>query len=155
MSYSNGIEAMAGRGRDASSVSGIITTRNEVKWYLDQTNADVDNFLVDVGRWFATNKAPDDQLIVERFKVFFNRWKKFYEDARGRFPRNEIIEQTANWRRRLINWRRAFVARGMKPTTPDPELPPQKAPWIHGMLIAAGGAVLGGYLTEKLIRRRK
>ncbi len=146
---------MTQSGRRKASVDGLFQTKKEVHWHLDQTNADITAFRNDVADWYKGNLSnPNAIILVKKFNDFFTRWQTFYNDAKSSWHAyGGWVEQSENWRRRLIGWRQTFIANGMKPTTPNPELPPKERPWINSMLIAAGGGLLGAYLTDKLVRR--
>lgn len=142
MSYKAGLAAMGGE-----IVGGtIIRFPAEVRSHIAQTGADIDVFYRDVLRWAAGKTSEPDKAAVKGFIEFHNRWRASTVDD---------IEDSENWRRRLIGWRRTFIQRGMQPTTPDPELLQHREPYIVPVLIGAGGAFLGAYLIEKFVRGNK
>ena len=153
MSYTDGIKAMT--GRSSSTVEGFFTSKDEVRWYVNQTNSDIESFAVDVAAWAAVSGNVEDKTAAKNYMTFKNRWAAFYPEALGSVWRSDAIQQIDQWRQRLIGWRRIFMARGMKPVTADPEIPRRKEPWVHSILIGATAALLGGLLTEKFVRRNR
>lgn len=155
MSYKNAIAAMAGSRGKSSGVSGLFQSKEEVHWYLNQTNADMDAFRNDVQRWTASKTSGEDIATVKGFMDFYSRWKKFYNEAlKAWYAWGDHTQQIDAWRRRLIGWRQTFISRGMMPVTPNPEIPHRRDPMINSVLVAGLGALVGGYLTEKFVRRR-
>jgi len=148
MSYADGIAAMSGD----SSVDGFFRSKEEFLGHLEQTNADMEAFHLNILRW-GVGKSGDDQTMVSKFVEFYHRWESFYKSrASTWFGWGDYIEASENWRRRLIGWRKVFIARGMKPTTPDPELFPSSTPHVVPVLIAVSGAVIGAVVTDYIIR---
>lgn len=136
-------------------VDGFFRTKEEFLGHLEQTNSDMDTFHKDVLRWGA-GKSGEDQGMVTSFTEFYHRWKSFYKSSASTwFGWGDYVEASENWRRRLIGWRKVFISRGMKPTTPDPELFPATAPHIVPVLVAVSGAVIGAVVTDYLIRGRR
>ena len=141
MSYKDGLAAMSGEIVGGS----IFRFPSEVKAHFAQTDADMTAFRRDVLLW-AQGKNGADLEAAKGFDAFYKRWKA---------TDHEDVDDSENWRRRLIGWRQTFIHRGMQPTTPHPELIPKKDPYIIPVLIGAGGAFLGAYLIEKFVRDKR
>ena len=135
-------------------VGTLVRTKEEVFGHLRQTDSDYNTFRDDVNRW-AQGKKGDDMALVKSFNEFYGRWKEFLTSMQERwYGWGGHVPSSENWRRRLIGWRKVFIHRGMKPTTPDPELEHSQTPHIIPILVATSGAVLGAYITDKILRRK-
>jgi hypothetical protein len=147
MSYKDGLRAMGGN----NDVKGVFFTKDDANSHLLQTASDMDFFKGDVARW-AQGKEGDDRLMAASFNEFYARWVKFLSNMMGK---TYSTTESENWRRRLIGWRKTFVYRGMRPTTPDPELNPPETPHIVPIMVAAAGTVTATLLLDWLLHRRK
>jgi len=139
---------------EARAEVGFFRTRKESGEHLRQTDADMTFFYNDVLRWGSGNPNPDDQTSVKGFIDFYNRWKVYLRAAASSLLNFGHVDESENWRRRLAGWRATFIGRGMRPTTPEPQLPPKRDPLIVPVLVAASGAVLGAYLIDRVVSRR-
>jgi len=147
MSYKDGIRAMRGQ----NDVKGIFPSKSEARSHLLQTASDMDFFRGDVARW-GQGKSGEDSLMVASFNDFYSRWAQFLSKAMGS---TYSTTESENWRRRLIGWRKTFIYRGMRPTTPDPELNPSETPYIVPVMVAAAGTVTATLLLDWFLHRRK
>jgi len=152
MSYQDSIGAVEACCSPRAEV-GIFRTREDSASHLRQTESDMTTFYADVLRWSSGNPNPDDQRAAAGFTDFYHRWKEYLRTAASSILNFKQVDESENWRRRLAGWRATFIGRGMRPTTPEPQLPPQRDPLIVPIVIAAGSAVLGAYLIDRVIRK--
>lgn len=147
MSYKSGLKALGGH----SEVKGIFPSRDEARSHLLQTASDMDFFRGDVSRW-GQGKGGEDAHMVASFNDFYARWAQYLSNAMGK---TYSTTESENWRRRLIGWRKTFIYRGMRPTTPDPELNPSETPLIVPIMVAAAGTVTATVILDWFLHRRK
>lgn len=98
--------------------------------------------------------------VVAEFKTawqgFLAEWRRFYDDHKAWSSRlwYAAYDKTLEYRRRLGEWRQAFVTAGGHPAGPALPKPSVEQTSHFPWLIVGGAALGGGVLTYLLTRRR-
>jgi hypothetical protein len=89
---------------------------------------------------------------------FVEEWEKFYKEHSGWFDRfwYSAYEKTVEFRKRLVVWRRQFIAQGGSPAGPTDTPPETAGDQVKkiGKWLLIGGAVLVGLKIVDYLRER-